>query len=159
MNYRLFNIGLYLATITALFDQVSKWWVVEAYLTPVPFYRVTDFFNLRLGMNKGVTFGLFNELAPFMPYILTAVAVAIVLLLLNWLRKADTLITALALGLVMGGAVGNVIDRLHYGAVVDFLDFHYGDYHWYTFNLADSAIVCGVFLLLLENLFSKRQKL
>jgi len=158
MHYRLFNIGLYLTTFTALIDQVSKWWLVNYVLTPIPFYRVNDYFNLRLNWNKGITFGLFNDFAQYMPYILSTVAFLILLLLANWLRRAETLLAALGLGLVMGGAVGNVIDRLHYGSVVDFLDFHYADAHWYTFNLADSAIVCGVTLLLLENWLSKRQK-
>ena len=74
------------------------------------------------------------------------------LLLLNWLMHTTSPVAGTGLSLVMGGALGNVIDRVNYGAVIDFLDFYAFDHHWYTFNVADSAIVCGVGLLLLENL-------
>ena len=152
-----FGIGTYLAAFVALLDQSSKNWFLSSFSEPVPFVKITPFLNFRLSWNKGVTFGLLNDFSPWMPYFLIAVAVAIMLLLLNWLRHVKTLTTAMGLGFVMGGAVGNVIDRVRFGAVVDFIDFHIADYHWYTFNVADSAILAGVGLLLLENFVQSRR--
>lgn len=151
MNRPFFNIGIYLTAFVALADQASKWWVLNEALRNVRSVRVTPFFNLTLSWNKGVTFGLLNDHGEWMPYVLVGIALIIMGLLLGWLRRARTLYAALGLGMIMGGAIGNVIDRLRYGSVVDFLDFHIGGYHWYTFNLADSAIVLGVGLLLFEN--------
>ncbi|MGE0108576.1 MAG: signal peptidase II [Bdellovibrionales bacterium] len=155
-----FTIGTYLLTLVALIDQVSKWWVVKTlYLTETSFIKLTSFFNIVLSWNKGITFGLFNQHSSWGPYILIGVTLIIVLLLLFWLANATTLYESLGLGLILGGAIGNIADRLHYGAVVDFLDFHYAGYHWYAFNIADSAIVAGVGLLMLDNLvLSKENK-
>lgn len=152
------NIGLYLAALIALLDQASKWFVTNTYFQTTSFVRVNDFLNLRLSWNKGVTFGLFNDFAPYMPYVLIATALLIVVLLGNWLARAENLYATLGLGCIIGGALGNVVDRLRFGAVLDFLDFHLMSYHWYTFNLADSAIVTGVGLLLLETFLVKRRK-
>lgn len=151
------NIGVYLAALVALADQISKNMFVSATQDIQPFIVINRYLNFRLSWNKGVTFGMFNDFGPWMPYVLVAVAVAILLLLLNWLRKSTRLMEALGLGFIIGGAVGNIIDRLRFGAVIDFIDVHYQDYHWYTFNLADSAIVLGVGLLLLENFLLSRK--
>jgi signal peptidase II len=155
-----FTIGTYLLTLVALIDQVSKWWVVKTlHLTEPSFIKLTSFFNIVLSWNKGITFGFFNQHSTWGPYILIGVTLIIVLLLLFWLAHATTLYESLGLGLILGGAIGNIADRLHYGAVVDFLDFHYAGYHWYAFNIADSAIVAGVGLLMLDNLvLSKENK-
>ncbi len=158
MSSRIFNIGVYLAALIALADQASKWWILNTVLLKKNIYVVNGFLNIKLSWNKGVTFGLFNEFGESSTYIFVGIAVVILLLLLNWLRRADTLYAGLGLGLVMGGAVGNVIDRVRYGSVIDFLDFHVFGYHWYTFNLADSAIVGGVFLLMLEQLALGKKK-
>ena len=152
------NIGAYAAALVGLADQITKNLFLGAVQAIEPFVRVNAFLNLRLSWNKGVTFGFLNDLGPWMPYVLTFVALAIIFFLFNWLRQATTLYAALGLGCVMGGAVGNIIDRLRFGAVVDFIDFHYAGYHWYTFNVADSAIVLGVGLLLLENFVLSRNK-
>lgn len=157
MSKEYFNIGAYLAAFVALADQSSKNWFLGSSDELNPIVKITPFLNFRLSWNKGVTFGLLNDFGPWMPYILSGVAVVILLLLLNWLRKVKTLYAALGLGFVMGGAIGNVIDRVRFGAVVDFIDFHYAGYHWYTFNVADSAIVLGVGLLLLENFILSRK--
>lgn len=157
MKGRLFNIGVYLAALTALLDQASKWWVLNNPLANTQIHRVNDYLNLRLSWNKGVTFGLLNHHSDWAPFVLAGAATAIVLLLLGWLRRSETLYAGLGLGLIIGGAVGNVIDRLRFGAVVDFIDVHYENHHWYTFNLADSAIFCGVCLLLIENLAMRRK--
>lgn len=157
--HRYLNIGVYAALFVALFDQLTKWWV-QTYVVvpPQAVVEVTYYFNLILKWNKGVTFGLLAHNAKWAPYAFTAVALIIVAFLLNWLMRAASVTVALGLGLVMGGAVGNIVDRLRYGAVVDFLDFHWQNHHWYTFNVADAAIVCGVGLLLLENLARGKKK-
>lgn len=157
MNKNLFNIGVYLTALIVLMDQMSKNWFLGAVHGTRQVMEITPFLNFRLSWNKGVTFGIFNDFGPWMPVILIGVAIAILILLLGWLRKARTLYAALGLGFVMGGAVGNIIDRLRFGAVVDFIDFHLGGLHWYTFNVADSAIVLGVGLLLLENFMLSRK--
>ncbi|NTU76503.1 MAG: signal peptidase II [Alphaproteobacteria bacterium] len=158
MRERYVNIGVYLATAVALIDQFSKWWLLHIAMNPPRTIPVTSFFNLVLSWNRGVTFGLFNRDNAWMSYVFIGAAVIILLLLLAWLMRATSLKVALGLGLVMGGAVGNIVDRIRYSAVLDFLDFHAFGYHWYAFNAADSAIVCGVGLLLLDNLVSNTKK-
>lgn len=157
--HRYLNLGVYAALFVALIDQLSKWWV-QTYVVvpPQAVIEVTYYFNLILKWNKGVTFGLLAHNAAWLPYAFTAVALIIVAFLLNWLMRASSVTVALGLGLVMGGAVGNIVDRLRYGAVVDFLDFHWQNHHWYTFNVADAAIVCGVGLLLLDSLAHGKKK-
>lgn len=152
----LFTIGLYLSALVVLIDQGSKWLVLDAISVVRKAIRITPFFNITLSYNKGVTFGTFNNFGDWMPYILLLVAIVVCLFLLRWLSHAENMREALGLGLVLGGAIGNIIDRVRFGAVVDFLDFHYAGYHWYTFNMADSAIVTGVGLLLLDHLVVSR---
>ncbi len=119
---------------------------------------VLPFFNLVLVWNRGVSFGMFGD-GSAGPWLLVLLAVGIVAALLWWLRKAEGLLSVASLGLIIGGAVGNVIDRLVHGAVVDFLDFHAAGWHWPAFNVADSAITVGVVLLLAESLFPSRHPL
>ena len=108
--------------------------------------EILPFLNLVRVLNDGVSFGLLGGIVPW--WGLVALATGIMAWLLIWLWRAPDRITAAALGLVSGGALGNVIDRLRYQAVPDFLDFHFGKYHWPSFNLADVAIFCGAALLL-----------
>ncbi|AWK86671.1 signal peptidase II [Azospirillum thermophilum] len=151
--------GLAVAAIVVVLDQLSKWWVLDVVMQPIPHVvEVTPFFNLVLVWNFGVSFGTFASAHALMPYVLSAVAVAITAGLLIWLRQADKRMVALAIGLIIGGAVGNVIDRLRYGAVADFLDFHIGGWHFWAFNVADSGISVGVALLVLDGLFAGREK-
>jgi signal peptidase II len=132
---------------------MSKWWLLNIAMRPPQTIEVTRFLNFILVWNKGVTFGLLSRLDHhLMSYFLVAVAAVILFLLGQWLWKTSSTLVAMGLGAVMGGAVGNVLDRLHYGAVVDFIDFYYQNYHWYAFNIADAAIVTGVGLLLLDSL-------
>jgi signal peptidase II len=135
-------------------DQVSKWWILEHVMNPPRFIEVTPFFNLVLVWNRGITFGVFSGAPDWIPWVLIAFALIVAVALAVWLRRADAAMLACALGAVIGGAVGNVIDRLRFGAVVDFLDFHAFGYHWPAFNVADSAIVIGVGLLMLDSLKS-----
>ena len=107
--------------------------------------------------NYGISFGMLNAL-PHGQWILSIVALIIVGILLIWLRKAKERLVALALSLIIGGAVGNIIDRIRLGAVSDFLDFHFSGYHWPAFNAADSFICIGVAILLYENFIHKEER-
>jgi len=142
-----FGIGMALAILVA--DQISKWWVLEVFDLParvsVP---VLPFLNLTMVWNRGITFGLLSSDSGWGAALLAAVALGVVVALTVWLWQAERMAVALALGAVAGGAVGNVIDRIAYGAVVDFLHAHAWGWSWYVFNVADAAIVCGVGLLL-----------
>ena len=148
------KIAALLALMILACDQLSKWWVLqESGVTMGHPLAVTSFFNIVLVHNKGVTFGLLSRAEhPWMVYVLIAVAAIIVFLLGRWLVRTTSTPVATGLGAIMGGAIGNVIDRVRFGAVVDFLDFFYRDYHWPAFNIADAAIVTGVGLLLLDSL-------
>ena len=107
--------------------------------------EVLPFLNLVRVLNDGVSFGMLGGVVPW--WGLVALAAVVVAWLLIWLWKAPDGLTGAALGLIIGGALGNILDRLRYQAVPDFLDFHFGTYHWPSFNLADVAIFCGVALL------------
>ncbi len=139
-------------------DQASKWWVLNGLRLPeLGSVAVLPGLNLTMQMNPGVTFGLLRGFGAAQHWVLAVVALAVVAALGVWLRRAERLPVALALGAVAGGAVGNVIDRLRYGQVVDFIHVHAFGWSWYIFNLADSAIVCGVAVLVLDGLFPHRR--
>jgi signal peptidase II len=158
MNASLVTFGMYLMAFVALIDQGSKWWILHEVMIPPRVVPVTAFLNLVMQWNKGVTFGLLNNGQSGMSYIFIGAAIIILVLLLNWLVHATSMVAGSGISLVMGGALGNLTDRVNHGAVLDFLDFHVFGYHWYAFNIADAAIVCGVGLLLLENLVSEAKK-
>ncbi len=150
-------LALAAAAAVALVDQLSKWWIVERVMDPPRALEVTGFFNLMLIYNRGVSFGLLDSEAALVPWLLSGLAVAIVIGLVVWLRQIEGRWPGVAVGLIVGGAVGNVIDRLRLGAVIDFLDLHWAGFHWPAFNLADSAITLGVALLLVDGLFGRRK--
>ena len=139
-----------MALLVGVLDQASKWWVVTSVMVPVREVEVTSFFNIVMVWNRGITFGLFGDSPGAMRWVLTGVSLIIVVVMAVWMWRAQRAWVALALGAVIGGALGNIVDRLHYGAVADFLDFHVGGWHWPAFNLADSAIVLGVAVLLVD---------
>lgn len=142
--------------VTALvLDQASKLWILESVMQPPSVIEVTPFFNIVLAWNRGVSFGMFNQQSEYGPFLLTGLAVAIIIGLTVWLWRATTRASVLALGMIIGGAAGNVADRVQYGAVVDFLDFHVAGYHWPAFNIADSAVCVGAVILVLESLFTR----
>jgi len=152
-----FRLGLAVALALLAADQATKWWILEIVRLPeVRQVHVTPFLNLTMVWNRGVTFGLLQGEAWWHPYLLAAIASGIAGFLLVWLSRAENRAVALALGLVLGGAVGNVIDRVRFGAVVDFVHLHAHGWHWYVFNVADSAIVIGVGLLLADALLRPR---
>ncbi len=150
-------LALAAAAAVALVDQLSKWWIVERVMDPPRALEVTGFFNLMLIYNRGVSFGILDSEAALLPWVLSGLAVAIVIGLVVWLRHIEGRWPGIAVGLIVGGAVGNVVDRLRLGAVIDFLDLHWAGFHWPAFNLADSAITVGVALLLLDGLFGRRK--
>ncbi len=134
-------------------DQSSKAWVLDGLaLQGQGNIDVLPFLSLTMVWNRGVTFGLLGGVGGIASWALTAVALAVVTALLLWLRRAENRIVAAALGAIAGGALGNVIDRLRFGAVVDFIHAHAWGWSWYVFNVADAAIVCGVAALVLDSL-------
>jgi signal peptidase II len=149
------------SAVIVLFDQISKIMILEnlqdGEIVPV----VDGFFNLTLTYNPGIAFGLFATMDPFLRSILLSVTIAlaliiVVVLLLKEYRQ-DRL-AHIALALVVGGAVGNIIDRLRIGSVVDFLDFYLGTYHWPAFNVADSAICVAVIFLLFRQTLGRSEE-
>ena len=154
---KLHQTGLALALLVLVLDQATKWIVLRE-LDPYTPVAVTPFFNLVLVWNRGVSFGMFAEAGDHGPWLLTALAAAIGAFLLVWLYRETRPVPRLALWLVLAGAVGNSIDRLRLGAVVDFLDFHAFGYHWPAFNVADSAICIGAGLILLDSLVLSQSK-
>ena len=155
-SFAMVRFGLVIAALTAALDQASKWWLLDLMGRDPRVIEVTPFFNLVLGLNRGVSFGMFDS-AGLGPWPLLILATAITVGLLVWLAKAGQRWTATALGMIIGGAIGNAIDRVRFGGVVDFLDFHAFDRHWPAFNVADSAICIGVIMILVESLLARRR--
>jgi len=154
VNHRLAGFGL--AALVLAADQGSKYWVLHGlHLQDGHFLVLLPVLNFVLVWNRGVTFGLFNGPGAFNWIILALLALAVVAVLGTWLWRSKNLFKMLAIGAIMGGAVGNVIDRLRFGAVVDFIQAHLGAYSFYVFNVGDSAIVCGVIALMAESLLRR----
>jgi signal peptidase II len=150
---RLSTTGLAIAALVIALDQLSKWWILERIMLPPRVIEITPFFNLVLTWNRGVSFGMFNTDSAFSIWVLPFIAVAIVVMLVTWLMRADRQVLGIALGSIIGGAIGNLIDRVRFGAVADFLDVHAFGYHWPAFNVADSAITIGVGVLIFDSVF------
>ncbi|MCZ6744795.1 MAG: signal peptidase II [Alphaproteobacteria bacterium] len=149
--------GLIVASAVIILDQATKWWVVTIFMNPPRVVDVWPFFSVVMVWNRGITFGFLGD-APFWGrWALVGLSLAIVAILLLWLRRAETKWRAAAIGLIIGGALGNVIDRVNYGAVADFLDFHVTGYHWPAFNFADSAITLGVAIMFFDALFKRKE--
>ncbi len=153
--------GLMLGAALLILDQVSKF-AVQALLSAraedPPWLEIAPFFNLVTVWNRGISFGLFNHGDPLPPAVFIILSLAICAGFFVWLRRVADPRLALALGAVIGGALGNVIDRLLYGAVFDFLDFHAFGWHWPAFNVADSAIVLGIAYVIIDGLFFDSQR-
>ncbi len=150
------RIGLLAAGTILILDQLTKWFFRNVVLDGTRFIEITPFLNLVEVWNRGVSFGLFASDSSWTPILLSALAIAISVVLIVWLKRAETRLLALALGIVIGGAIGNVIDRVIWGHVYDFLDFHIAGYHWPAFNVADSAISIGVVLILIDGFIAKK---
>jgi signal peptidase II len=144
--------ALIAAVAALLLDQLTKWLIVEFVMPPPQLIPVTPFFNLTLGYNPGISFGLFGSILKEWPNLFAVTKIAVVIGLFWWASTLRSRLEAAAVGLIAGGASGNIIDRMRQGAVTDFLDFHASGWHWPTFNLADVAIVLGVTVLLAASL-------
>ena len=146
--------GLAIAGLVIVVDQVSKIIVLSA-LGPFQGVSVTPFLNLVVVLNTGISFGLFASEGELGRYVLVALALIVSIILMRWLASNTNRFVCAALGMIIGGAFGNVIDRLVHKAVVDFLDFHLYGWHWPAFNVADSAITIGVALFVLASLLER----
>ncbi len=152
------RLGLAVAVLAAIADQAAKLAVLHLLAADgARVLVVLPVLNFTLTMNRGMSFGLFNTNAAMNALVFTLIAAVIVAALLVWLKRAQGWLLPIAIGLVVGGAIGNVIDRLARGAVVDFLDFHVGQWHWFVFNLADAAISVGVGLMVIDGLRGRRE--
>jgi signal peptidase II len=148
-------LGLSLAALVLIADQATKMVMLAHLDGPV---EVTPFFNLVRVWNPGVSFGLFGSAGPSAAWVLSGLALAVVVGLTVWLARTSEKPIAIGLGLVIGGALGNVVDRIRFGAVFDFLDFHAFGFHWPAFNVADAAIVVGAAVLLVDGLLLERRR-
>jgi signal peptidase II len=139
-----------------ILDQLTKWFFYDYLVTEGRrFVEVLSFFNLVTVWNYGVSFGMFNSGSAASAWIFALLALGIVALLVYWLWRSARIVPVLALSLVIGGALGNVIDRFRFGAVFDFLDFHAFGWHWPAFNIADAGITVGVAVLFVDSLFGE----
>ncbi len=152
--------GILAAIVTVIVDQASKLWLLDVFdLAHRGTVRVTPFFDLVLAWNIGISFGWFQNDGSAAQIALMAVKAAAVIALAVWMARSRTMMATVALGLIIGGAIGNAIDRFVYGAVVDFALFHVqiggNTFNWYVFNLADVAIVAGVVALLYDSFMGR----
>ena len=152
-------LGFAVAAVTCLVDQATKLWLLNIFdLGGRARVAITPFIDLVLTWNTGISYGLFPQQGTFGQWALLAFKAGAVVLLWVWLARAHSRLTALALGLIVGGAIGNAIDRLHWPGVMDFVLFHIEtaswSFRWYVFNFADVAIVAGVFGLLFDSLWA-----
>ncbi len=171
--------GFLMAIIVILLDQLSKWAVMEHVIRPFRYgneglgfidwyiYQpsiisytqipITSFFNIVMAWNTGVSFSMFNNIGEYGYLILIFIALVIVTIFAIMLWNSDNKLNNLCYSLIIGGALGNVLDRARFGAVIDFLDFHVKGYHWPAFNIADMSIVIGIILLIGASLFFERK--
>jgi signal peptidase II len=149
------RLGLIVAGLVFTMDQLSKYWVLKVVnldeREPIP---VTPFLDLAMAWNKGVSYGL---LTTGIQELLVGLSLAISVLLLVWMARATKPLAAASFGLLIGGALGNALDRVLHGAVADFVHLHWGEWSWYIFNVADIAIVAGVVILLYDAFFEGKQ--
>ena len=148
---------LLLAAAVVLLDQASKYWALAS-LQPYRSLELLPVFNLTLVFNRGAAFSFLSDAGGWQRWFFVVLSSVVSLVLVAWLArlKNGERFTAIAVSLVLGGAIGNLVDRLQHGHVVDFLDFHWQQWHFPAFNVADSAITIGVLLLILEMLVQNR---
>jgi len=146
-------LGAVTAVLATALDQLFKLWMIGVFdASAAPKIALAPFFDLVLVWNRGISYGLLRQHSEAGRWALVAISLIAVLALAYWLANLRNRFPALCVGLIIGGAVGNAIDRVRFGAVADFFSFHVGSFHWYVFNLADVAIVAGVAGLLFESL-------
>jgi signal peptidase II len=152
-------LGLGIATLVLLADQLHKAWMLYVYdIGAKGTVTLTPFFDLVLVWNQGVSYGLLAQRTELGRWGLILFAFAAAIALVVWLARITSPLAAAAIGLIIGGAVGNAVDRILYGAVADFFSLHAFGFEWYVFNIADTAIVAGVVGLLYESLFGGHKK-
>ncbi len=151
-------LGISIAVLAFVVDQASKWWVA-AFLSErsLPL-ALTPFFNLVEAWNTGVSFSMFDGGGIMGAVLLSAFALVVVVFLLSWLHHESAASVQVALGLIIGGALGNVFDRLRFGAVYDFLDFYYRNWHWPAFNAADAFICIGAVVIVIHSLLNHKKQ-
>ena len=150
--------GLFVALIAFVLDQISKYYVFRFAVQNGSPFEVFDFFNIVAAFNKGVSFSMLDGGGLWGRVALIVFALVVILFLLHWMKDEKSAFVRISLGMIIGGALGNVVDRLRMGAVYDFLDFHYGAYHWPAFNAADTFICVGAFLIVLHAFFTRNSK-
>lgn len=145
---------LWLSVLVVVLDQASKA-LAELYLDPMKPVALLPHFNLSLAYNSGAAFSFLRDAGGWQRYFFIVLTVVVIVVLLRWIWRLEPgqRLLAAGLALVLGGAVGNLVDRVATGLVVDFLDFYYGQWHWPAFNVADMGISGGVALLILDTLF------
>lgn len=148
--------GILMIVLAFALDQITKTMILTDIMNPPTILSVTSFFNLVLAWNTGVSFSLFDSYGVTGTNILIGVSGLVTLMFVIWLMRTRTVWMTTSLGLIIGGALGNLYDRVVYGAVVDFLDFHAGGYHWPAFNLADTFITIGVSFILIDSFFDPK---
>ena len=155
---RRLKVGLALALAVLIIDQVHKWWMIEVYeIAEKGRVVVAPFLNLVYVINKGISYGLFTQSDQEGQFMLSGFAVVVSVALVIWLwRGRHSAVSGVSIGLIVGGAIGNAIDRLHLGGVADFFDVHVFGFHWYVFNIADVAIVAGVLGLMYDSFVVSR---
>ena len=151
-------LGLLVAFAAIVIDQVTKYVIINHVLAEYAAIIIAPFFAVVRAWNTGVSFSMFNNFGINGVYILSGVALIIVAMLLKWLKGERSKVIQVALGMIIGGALGNVIDRIRLGAVFDFLDFYVGDYHWPAFNAADSFICIGATIIVVHGLFFNKKE-
>ena len=148
-------LGLSVAALVLIADQISKCYILNVVLEDKAMIIYTSWFNLVKAWNTGVSFSMFNDKGIFGVIMLSALAIGIIVFLFRWLCRETNRLLQVALGFIIGGALGNLIDRVRLGAVFDFLDFHIGEAHWPAFNVSDSFICVGAMIVIIHSLFNK----
>ncbi|MCF8473188.1 MAG: signal peptidase II [Emcibacter sp.] len=153
------RLGLMIALGALFLDRISKWWIMDMLELPkIQMVKILPIFNLQWAENKGISFSLLSAESDFGRWVLVVVTILIVIGLGIWLKNVQTRLQAVAIGLVIGGAIGNIYDRTLFGYVADFLHFYVGDWSFAIFNVADSCITIGAGLLIWDSFFGTSTK-
>lgn len=153
------TLGLVIALVSFLGDRLSKWWLIDVYgIADRGVIEILPFMNLVMAWNKGISYGLFQAETGTGRALLAGFAILVTGALYLWLARVNHRLLALAIGLIIGGALGNIYDRLIFGAVADFFSPHAFGYYWYIFNVADVWISFGVVLMMYDTFFGPEAK-
>lgn len=146
--------GMGFALFGFLTDRLSKWWLLDVYaIESRGVVEILPFLNFVMAWNRGISYGLFQAETALGKGLLAGFALIVVAVLVLWLARVQLRLMAIAIGLIIGGALGNVYDRLKFGAVADFFSLHANGYYWYIFNIADIWIAVGVILMIYDAFF------